>query len=977
MNQRHLFAQSLACALLVLLVGCGDPKPDASPSVADSLLADSMVAAIERVKTPGPTQASDRAELRRWTELVVARADSILAPQTRRASTLLKRALEAYRLLGDSAGVGTTLGLLGEANEERSRYSDALALNERALARSRAAGDRSAVATHLHEIGDVHRKQGRYDEALSHYRSAADMRRELGDQDELASTLNNIGLVFENRGQFEKAADRYATSLSIKREIGDRKGVASTLNNLGIVHAIQGEFDQALAHWNRSLSIKRQLGDREGVATTLNNLGNIYEDQGRFSRALTHFRDALDLLRTLDKREGVASALNNIGLVYQSRGQHEKALSYFQKSLSLKRNIGDRRGIPRTLTNIGSIYHAQGRYEKALERHRTALRLKGEIGDRRGIANSLNDIGNVLRATDRLDEAASTYRRALRINREMGNRPSIARNLDNIGRVHLEKGRLATAVDTLEKAVNTAERLRLRTTSPDARRSLLATQIDAYRALTTAQVRNRDVRAALHSLERARARLLTDHLAGAAQTDTSFTIPPPSTLQQTLDAGEAALLYANVGRSGPLTGLVVTRDSVYGRIIPTAPFRKRLESTFGARLERLRQTEGAPFAAVRGQEQSRDEPHGSSLVNAVRLYRHQITQVDGADSTEQELGQRLYDLLLADLPEPERSIRRLVIVPTGVLGYLPFETLRDSRGEYVVERHHVRYAQSLTVLRQLRTRPRPPAPKQSPLLAIGGAAYGTDRPRQDGPLVATRRSGSTVRSRPQARALLQTAQKNLSRGRSPDAAYDHLGYQDWPALYGTKLEVQKLKRAVGEGTTLLSGQAASETRLRELSRSGALAGYRRLHFATHGIAVPEAPELSALVLSQVGASDSIAARDGYLTMPEIVELDLRADVAVLSACRTGIGRIVAGEGVVTLSHAFLRAGANATLVSQWRVLDWSTQQFMTSVYRTARDDDTSFAEAVTHVKREFIRGTFGARNADPIRWAPFVYYGRE
>jgi CHAT domain-containing protein len=132
-----------------------------------------------------------------------------------------------------------------------------------------------------------------------------------------------------------------------------------------------------------------------------------------------------------------------------------------------------------------------------------------------------------------------------------------------------------------------------------------------------------------------------------------------------------------------------------------------------------------------------------------------------------------------------------------------------------------------------------------------------------------------------------------------------------------------------------------------------------------------------MVLSQVGASDSRAARDGYLTMREIADLNLKADVAVLSACRTGLGRIVAGEGVVSLSHAFLRAGANATLVSQWRVLDWSTQQFMTATYRRAQADTTSFAEAVTQVKREFITGRFGERNTDPLRWAPFVYYGRE
>jgi CHAT domain-containing protein len=143
------------------------------------------------------------------------------------------------------------------------------------------------------------------------------------------------------------------------------------------------------------------------------------------------------------------------------------------------------------------------------------------------------------------------------------------------------------------------------------------------------------------------------------------------------------------------------------------------------------------------------------------------------------------------------------------------------------------------------------------------------------------------------------------------------------------------------------------------------------------VVVPETPQLSALVLSQEGASDSLAARDGYLTMREIAGMGLQADVAVLSACQTGLGKVVAGEGVVSLSHAFLRAGANATLVSQWKVLDKSTRQFMTAVYERAKADGTSFAEAVTAAKRAFIEGEHGKKNKDPLRWAPFVYYGRE
>ena len=175
----------------------------------------------------------------------------------------------------------------------------------------------------------------------------------------------------------------------------------------------------------------------------------------------------------------------------------------------------------------------------------------------------------------------------------------------------------------------------------------------------------------------------------------------------------------------------------------------------------------------------------------------------------------------------------------------------------------------------------------------------------------------------------------------------------------------------------MTGTEASESMLHRMSDTGRLGSYRYVHFATHGVVVPEVPELSALVLSQRGASDRRGARDGFLTMPELATLDLRADVAVLSACQTGVGPYVAGEGVISLAYAIFRGGANAALVSQWRVADTAAREFMTEVYRRAGRSQTSFSEAVTQAKRAFIRGEHGRMNADPARWAPFVYIGDE
>ena len=150
-----------------------------------------------------------------------------------------------------------------------------------------------------------------------------------------------------------------------------------------------------------------------------------------------------------------------------------------------------------------------------------------------------------------------------------------------------------------------------------------------------------------------------------------------------------------------------------------------------------------------------------------------------------------------------------------------------------------------------------------------------------------------------------------------------------------------------------------------------LGDYKIIHFATHGIVVPEIPELSAVVLNQVGNTTE----DGYLTKSEIQNLKLKADFVNLSACETGLGKIYGGEGVDGLTQSFLIAGANGLSVSLWQVADESTMEFMTGVYQLMKGGKTPVS-ASADMKRKFISGTINPEYKHPFYWAPFVYYGK-
>ena len=215
--------------------------------------------------------------------------------------------------------------------------------------------------------------------------------------------------------------------------------------------------------------------------------------------------------------------------------------------------------------------------------------------------------------------------------------------------------------------------------------------------------------------------------------------------------------------------------------------------------------------------------------------------------------------------------------------------------------------------------------------------------------------------------------QKIEEKRSVRSAYNQLGEGSWADLPGTLIEVNEIASII-ESSDTLTGADVTESIVKSYSTSGQLANYKILHFATHGLVVPEMPELSAIVLSQF--EEEKEGEDGYLRMGEIAELDIAADFVNLSACETGLGRIFGGEGIVGLTQSFLIAGANGLSVSLWQVADKSTPKFMTELYKKVRNTGIGYGQALTEVKRAFINGDYGEKYQAPYYWSPFVYYGK-
>jgi CHAT domain-containing protein len=193
-------------------------------------------------------------------------------------------------------------------------------------------------------------------------------------------------------------------------------------------------------------------------------------------------------------------------------------------------------------------------------------------------------------------------------------------------------------------------------------------------------------------------------------------------------------------------------------------------------------------------------------------------------------------------------------------------------------------------------------------------------------------------------------------------------------LPGTLNEVKAIEKYFNGNADVFTGSQMTENYLKSLSNNGTLKNYKIVHLATHGFAIPQIPQLSGIAMCIFPKMQNN--EDGFLTAPEISKLGMQADLAVLSACETGLGKIYGGEGVSGLTQSLLVGGANAAIVSLWPVSDQGTMYFMTGLYDLTENRGKPYDEAVNIMKRKFIAGDFGEAFRNTEIWAPFIHYGK-
>ncbi len=877
--------------------------------------------------------------------------------QYERTVNYYERAFEAAQKAQDNEQIPLILNNLGLVYYAWGRYSEALENYEMALLKNEELGQDFYAATNHGNIANVYLAWGGYSEAVTSYRRALEKFNELGDVLNATNTRINIGLVYYSWSRYSDALEEYEEAMIDAKRYDLQSSIAFLRSGMGHVYYATGKYDRAVENYEKSLQIFRSLNYALNVANLTSSIGMVYQAWGKYDLALEYYGKARSLAEELGAPDQVALNLRLIGSIYQAEGHYEKAIQHYTKSLEVARGHGREADLPSILNTLGTAYFEWGRYQEAIDHYNQALAIAQRIGKRDETARGLIHVGGVYQVWKKHEQALESYKRALAITREVQTRADEAVCLSNIGTVYLDLDDFETAARYFHQSIDIKEELRL-TATGDIRRDFLASWISTYRRLILTYVRDNKPESAFDAVELVSAKYLAEQI-GESLEESDLEFPGIRFYKNRLPEQTGVICFANFDLTNAAV-LYADRDQVIAVPLDLEEFTDTLAGEYrGAIRQSLDKTRG--LQTLRIEKDERDEESVKErFEKIIRFYRYLLSTpslTKQEQAAREQIGRRLYTLLFESIETAMQGKSELIIIPDGILAFLPFETLVLADGRYMIEKYHIRYTQSLTISHLVSKRVYPG--KRDSLLAFGGAVYDEKSYRSD-----------MIVSEQQLENFRRETREALAEKRSTRSAYGALGIDSWENLPGSLTEVKSIGEIV-EGSTIYTGNDVNESFIKQLSRQGTLARYRVLHFATHGIMVPFMPELSALVLSLFAREQS--EDDGYLTMNEISSLRLQAEFVNLSACETGLGKIYGGEGVVGLTQSFLVAGANGLSVSLWQVADESTMKFMIGLYRLVQEKGLSYSEAMTEMKRSFIRKE---RLADPFFWAPFVYYGK-
>jgi CHAT domain-containing protein len=898
--------------------------------------------------------------------------------------------------------------------------------------REAAASDRTQCqGEHLFAAGEelfgLYTKEG-YFAAIEKYEASLPYLQEANDWFGLARAIESKGEAYHLLGKYQQALSAYETALPLLQRVEENRRVLSlaarTMSNIGTINYQQYNMQQALYYYLLATKLYRQLGIQRWEAAVIMNIGAIYTTTGQPEEALKWFEQAFTIQQKYDNKQSMASIFYGRAASFYFMGKYEEAIKENHKGVGLYQEQNDVGKQGFGLAAIASNYIELGQPRTALEFLDRALPLIQKGGDQSDEALAMHFYGDAWRLLEDTARALEYYHQAQSLRQNLNERILEAFTLSKIAQTELLRNNFSEALHQSDRALNIVENVRQGYANfalSASYSSSIHHYYEEHVALLLQRHRERpeegyDIQA-FQTSERAQARALLEILADIGNDIRAAA--PPELLQREADflkaldqkiiereklrrsSNGSAHIEKLADIENELRHLQTEYDQLQGQLRASHPRYAALLRQRPLNPAEIREQVLHPNAVLLEYFIARDRLYLFAMTKQEPLKVVEIrdkTAIEKAAAFFKRLkfedDQELQQRLSYTNPEFQRTIRflsdkllapvkhllrhqKIWIVSDGELQRIPFAALPDPNSAVVAAQrkrskatHNARNLTPLIVAHEVATLPsvstiawlrkvRSGRTPVSGLIALlADPVFSASDERVKGLTAGQEKVAPAVAQGGKPEPDLEKALRNIEAETAPSMMKRLPASQDEARAIVALVPAEKSLMALGFDAN------------RELVISGALNQFRYLHFATHAYVDDQYPQLSWLALSLVNRQGQ--EQSGYLRLNDILKLRLGADLVVLGACRTGLGKQLRGEGMIGLTRGFMYAGVPRVMVSLWDIPDKETAQLMKIFYRHLLKLELSPGEALRKAQVEMWSQ---ARTNAPFFWAAFTLQG--
>ena len=892
-----------------------------------------------------------------------------------RSLTLSRNIKSSEKELDSLEKIALMLWNKGEYEKSTQKYNEALSLAKK----NKDPVKQNILETiitinNLYSKGIRLQKSDSYQQSIETLEKAVSLCRENGLKEHELKCLRYLSLPYYDTNRILDFKKLNEQALEIAKKLNHKKEIGKCSNNIGVYHRKYKNYSQALLYYEESLNIAKEFSNRIEIANCSNNIGIIYKNIGIYDKALDYLNQALAIDRELGDELYIAIDLNGIGTVYRNMGLatkekdlFEKALDNYNECLSLFRKTEDIKKEVYVLNNIGSVYSDLHEYFGGEEyfhlAHRTfeeALKKAETLKDNESMGMILNNIGIIHSNKGNFDESTKYFQRAIDLALKIEGGKILWEAYLELAQVYRKQNRIKEAREYFNRSISIIEDIRSNIKLEELKASFLGTnkRMEAYHGLIHILFslniqepgKNHD-REAFDFLERAKARAFLDRLelsqvnisqyidfklqnqekelmkdiSGIYQKllDSELTSQESVNLHEELTKkeGELETLKRKIRNTSPAYA-----NLRYPEIISLKNAQKMLDKKTAFFEYLISEENSYLFVVTKDKLNIYSLPEREQVQALVSNYIRDISDKENSDFSE---GYTLYkNLILPGLKD--KNIKKIIFIPDDILNFLPFEALitKPDSKKWLICGYNMAYCPSISSLQEIIKRKKSNGHKRhKDLLALGDPYF---KPIQNG------KNGAQI-----------------------------LGQFDFQRLKYSGTEIDRISSLFkASKKTVLKRNKATEETLKKTN----LEDYKIIHLATHSLIDDKHPFRSSIILTL----DDNPQEDGFLQTREIYNISMNSDLVVLSACETGLGQFIKGEGIEGINRSFFYAGSSCVLMSLWQVNDQATYQLMERFYTHLRSPK-SITDSLRKTKLELIDSE---ALSHPFYWAGFIASGK-